>query len=107
MLASSPFECKNLGKKIQGYDENVWKEHAEGIALKGTFEKFRQNTNITHKALVDKDIYEASVDTLWGIGVHIKSHNVLNRNTWSGDGIMHRVYARVREQLKSLATEAT
>ena len=103
MTTESPYEVKKLGSRVKNYDETTWHRHAEGIATRGVFEKFRQNPLLSDRLLqLGKPIYEASPDQVWGTGIHIKNHNSLNKANWYGEGIMYKVYNRVIEKLKEM-----
>ena len=49
MLTQSPYEAKKLGGRVSGFTQNLWEEKAESIAIRGVFEKFRQNNRLKKK----------------------------------------------------------
>ncbi|KAJ7442502.1 hypothetical protein B0H11DRAFT_1932300 [Mycena galericulata] len=62
---------KALGRKVQGFKEDVWVQHRERIVTEGTVHKFRQNPELKEKLFATGDtmIVEASpFDKIWGIG---------------------------------------
>ena len=90
MLTNSPYEAKKLGNKVANYNEQTWKENAEQIALKGVFEKFRQNLKLSLRLVnTNQKLFEGSPDTFWGTGVHVKSTSCLDTSRWYSEGLMH------------------
>ena len=100
MLTDSPYEAKKFGHRVAHYDDNKWRHNAERIAVRGVYEKFRQNSKLSQKLLqLNVDLYEGSTDTLWGTGIHVKNQSALQKDRWTSDGLMHRVYEQVKTML--------
>ena len=66
MLSESAMECKNLGKTIKGYKEDIWKKEAERLCLPGIIAKFTDNPALADMLLstADQTIVEATYDTM-------------------------------------------
>ena len=100
--SNSPFEAKKLSRKVKNSDMNKWKRDAQGIAVEGVYNKFKQNEYLCKMLMNAKTfkIVEASRDRMWGVGVPLHSDQVLNEDFWNGDGLMKTVYDVVKEMLK-------
>ncbi|KAI0085509.1 hypothetical protein BDY19DRAFT_986997 [Irpex rosettiformis] len=66
---------KALGRKVQNFDDAVWKQVREEMVLVGNLHKFRQNEEIRKELFGtgEKMIVEASPrDRIWGVGFEEK-----------------------------------
>lgn len=55
----SPREVKELGRAVKGFDEKVWEQAREEVALKGNLCKFQQNPSLKDKLLGTRGKQEA------------------------------------------------
>jgi ribA/ribD-fused uncharacterized protein len=72
LLTEDPREQKALGRKIKGFDKNIWDSVCLGIVYKGNLAKFSQNEDLRSELLSTEDriMVEASpLDQIWGIGI--------------------------------------
>ena len=81
MQAYDPMEQKKLGRRVQGYDDAVWKACCYDVVVRGNAAKFFQNEKL-HDFLIstgDKVLVEASPkDSVWGIGLDENSPDAIN-----------------------------
>ena len=102
MCEENPYRIKKLGSRVRGFDNEHWKKKARGTALKANRAKFGQN-KLLGKLLVEtsKDIAEGSTDPYWGIGVHLRDRNALDRRAWTNKhgGAMAGILSQVRNEL--------
>jgi ribA/ribD-fused uncharacterized protein len=99
----SPSEVKTIGKEIENYDENIWKENRYEIVKQGTFHKFSQNQVLKTFLLSTKEkiIVEASpVDKIWGIGLAPDDKKINNPNNWRGLNLLGFALMEIRDELK-------
>ena len=76
-----PLEANCLGKKVKDFNLHQWKEEGLEVIETGITAKFLQNENL-HRCLLatsNKLLAEASMDTLWGIGLQLHHRDILNR----------------------------
>lgn len=122
LTTRSPRAVKALGRKVDGFDEEVWNAHREHIVKRGnilkftraiTEEGFQMGTNdlgdlpplrASLRELLlqtgDNDLVEASpFDRVWGIGFK-KEDAKRNHQTW-GDNLLGKALVAVREELKN------
>jgi len=97
----SPKMVRLLGRKLKGYDEEVWKQWRYDIVLNGNYLQFTQNDQMK-KILLEtgnREIVEAaSYDRIWGVGY--AEHNAeSNRQKW-GLSLLGKALMQVRELIK-------
>ena len=66
----------------------------------GITAKFLQNENL-HRCLLatgNKLLAEASMDTLWGIGLQLHHKDILNRSKWTSVGCMSKELMKIRDE---------
>ncbi len=104
LKATEPIQCKALGRKVENFNEQIWKEQNERIVLEGNRQKFTQNPDLLQK-LLETDgttLVEASPrDRLYGIGLSAKNPKALNRSTWRGKNLLGELLTKLRDELKS------
>ena len=101
LASESAIECKQLARSIKNYDSHKWNEVAESECYEGILEKFNQNPTL-NKVLQNtgnKTIAESCYDRIWGTGVPLHSPDALNIDCWTGENIMGKILAIVRETL--------
>lgn len=102
LLAKSPAEAKQLGRKVARFDQTIWEENAFKIVVEGNYHKFSQNPEL--KAFLigtnDRVLVEASpVDKIWGIGMAENDPNIGNPRQWNGLNLLGFALMEVRDQL--------
>ena len=103
LKAKHPKECKALGRKVKGFDKEIWEENCKRFVYDGNYAKFTQNQNL-HKALMDTGdtkICEASpYDKIWGIGLDEKNAKITEEANWPGQNWLGEVLTALRNDLK-------
>ena len=77
-----------------------WKKEGLAIIETGITAKFIQNENL-HRCLLatgNKLLAEATMDTLWSIGLPLHYKDILNTSKWTSDGLMSKVLMKIREE---------
>lgn len=95
---------KKLGRKVKGYDDNVWKERRFDVVVRGNLAKFSQNENLKSFLLgtEDKVLVEASPkDDVWGIGLEESFPDAFRPRNWKGTNLLGFALMEVREILLS------
>ena len=86
LRAESPAAAKGLGRKVAGFDENVWKNHRFEIVVTGNEGKFLQNEKLGEFLMStgSRVLVEASPrDHIWGIGLGKKTRKL--KTHWNGE----------------------
>jgi ribA/ribD-fused uncharacterized protein len=102
--SASPGEAKELGRKVVGFDETVWKENRIEIVRLGNIHKFNQNKELGKYLINTKEriLVEASpVDTIWGIGLTKDSEKAKNIYSWRGLNLLGFALMEARDFLRS------
>lgn len=95
-------EIKKLGRKVHGYDENVWNGIRQIIVYEGLKAKFSQNAELKRQLVDTGDavLAECAVrDQIWGIGLSMGDPNRFERSKWKGNNLLGYALMLVREQL--------
>ena len=97
-----PGAQKALGRKVNGFNEKVWRNHREDIVYRVSYAKFDQNKGLRRTLFqsAGQQLVEASpVDTIWGIG--LSAQDAANRppETWPGLNLLGKTLTRVRDEL--------
>jgi len=102
MGESSPKHQKALGRKVKGFDKDVWEKHCRKIVYDGNMAKFTQNKEMLWE-LLNTDGYtivEASPeDAIWGIGLKDTDVEAQDRATWKGTNWLGIAIEDVRDVL--------
>lgn len=101
MKAKTPKVQKELGRRVQGFDEKIWSEHDQEIVYQGNLAKFKQNPDLAFKLLATGNMIlaEASkTDRKWGIGV--SDDRKYDISQWQGSNLLGIALMRVRNDLR-------
>jgi len=97
----NPREQKALGRKVRGFDADVWNARAKFLVKKGNHAKFTQNEDLMKELMATgkKIIVEASpYDRIWGIGLN--EHDALRTpvENWRGTNWLGEVLTELRDE---------
>ncbi len=98
----TPAEAKKMGRKVRGFDHQMWEAEKYEIVVKGNLYKFHQNPNLAKflKNTNSRILVEASpVDPIWGIGMAQDHKDVENPNCWRGPNLLGFALMEVRDLL--------
>ena len=102
LSSTNPTMIKALGRKINNFDENIWKNNRENIMYNAIMLKFSQNNYIKQILLNSqpKILYEASKnDKIWGIGFYSK--NALENKNNFGLNLLGKCLMKARNDLST------
>ena len=98
----NPKKQKALGKRIKGFNQQTWHDHAKALCSPGIEAKILQNPSIKD-LLVSKGnrkIGEANPhDNFFGIGLHLNEPGVHDAKSWKGKNIMGFILEDIRTKL--------
>lgn len=103
MNARHPKQFKALGRKISGFNEDIWNRNKSDIVIKGNLAKFSQNPQLKDFLLCTNSriLVEASpYDKIWGIGLSADDHGCENPELWNGENLLGFCLMEVRDMLR-------
>lgn len=104
MAATKPLKQKELGRKVKGFDQELWKAQARDLFLPGLHAKFAQNPELAAQ-LVESNgltLVEASPhDVVWGIGLDRHNPDATDRTKWQGTNWLGECLMQVRRILET------
>jgi ribA/ribD-fused uncharacterized protein len=102
--STDPKDVKALGRKIKGFDNDIWDKNKYEIVKQGNIYKFSQNQALAYYLLQTGDaiIVEASpVDPIWGIGMAQNHSDIDNVLAWRGENLLGFALMETRDFLKN------
>lgn len=102
LAASHPAEAKALGRKVRGFDNDVWEKHRFGLVVEGNVAKFGQHPELRDYLLGtgDRVLVEASPrDRIWGIGLGAKNERAADPGQWRGLNLLGFALMETRHRL--------
>lgn len=106
LASKNPSTQKALGRKVSGFDKDVWNSVCRGIVYEGNLARFSQNAELG-RTLLDtgrRTLVEASPrDRIWGIGLGKNNPDAQVPSKWRGRNWLGIALMQVREQLKRQA----
>lgn len=97
-----PGKQKALGRKVKGFDAEIWEDNREQIVFDANLAKFSQHENLKKFILgtAGKWIVEASpVDSIWGIGLSVNDPKAQDPKQWQGLNLLGEALMKVRDSL--------
>lgn len=97
-----PGEAKQIGRRVQGFDETRWCLHRESIVVRGGLAKFKSDPSLRDflKGTGHRILVEASpVDFIWGIGLAADHSHAAHPHLWQGLNLLGFALMKVRTML--------
>ncbi|NLR74572.1 NADAR family protein [Leeia aquatica] len=98
-----PRTVRDLGRKVEGFDERVWTAQREQLVFEVCLAKFRSNPQLQVEMLAsgDRQLVEASpYDRIWGIGLAPDNPLAQQPRHWRGLNLLGQTLMRVRDVLR-------
>lgn len=100
---SNPAKCKEEGRLVKNYNEQIWQKNINHVLYKGNYAKFKQNSEL--KALLlstgDNGLYEASpYDFRCGIGMSALNAAKVSPDEFPGKNWLGKALMKVRRKLQ-------
>ena len=103
LAEKDPAKQKELGRKVRGFDEEIWKAKREQIVFIGNLNKFNQNPEAKQFLLKSGKsiLVEASgYDTIWGVGLWEDDPLIKDPKNWKGLNLLGKALMRAREKFQ-------
>jgi len=101
--ASGPKAAKQLGRQVNNFNEETWREHRFEFVVAGNYAKFSQNVELGrflmgtgHDVLVEA----SPMDRIWGIGLAASDQRATNPVLWRGSNLLGFALMEVRARLR-------
>lgn len=104
LAAPTPAAAKALGRTVQGFTEERWREHRERVVAEGSAHKFGSDPALREYLLGtgSKVLVEASPrDRIWGIGMGASNPEAQDPSRWRGSNLLGFALLRAREALSA------
>ncbi|WP_426349763.1 NADAR family protein [Alloiococcus sp. CFN-8] len=99
LRASTPKECKALGKLVKPFDAELWDANKVRIMTEGNRAKFQQNPDLMEKLLDTGEalLAEASpYDGVWGIKLAAEDAALISPSEWPGQNLLGSILMELR-----------
>ena len=99
MKEKNPRQQKSWGRKVRGFDAEVWNKQCRDIVYEGNYYKFTQNPHLMDELqkTVGKHLVEASpYDKIWGIGLGPDDPKRFDKSKWRGTNWLGKELTRLR-----------
>ena len=100
LATTNPGAAKAAGRKVRGFDEQVWSKARYPLVVEGNRAKFGQHPDLAeflrrtgHRVLVEASPY----DRIWGIGLGAANPSVAHPLRWKGLNLLGFALMDVRE----------
>lgn len=103
LQAGHPKQAKELGRKVRGFDEQIWIRERFRLVVEGNLAKFSQCEELKEFLLGtgNRVLVEASpYDRIWGIGLAADSPAAEDPLKWKGLNLLGFALMEVRHQLR-------
>lgn len=110
MTANKPREYKAIGRKIKGFNQDIWDERKYDIVYEGNYAKFYQNEALGRflEHTEDKVLVEASpFDEIWGIKMSEDNPDIYNPEKWNGQNLLGFILMDVRDRFFNTPDDET
>lgn len=103
MNATSPSECKKLGREVRNYNDVAWSKIRYEIMRDVNYAKFSQNMELRimlFHTCYGKKIVEASpIDTIWGVGIPLEDDAIVLEENWKGQNLLGKALTEVMKMI--------
>lgn len=102
LSTDDPKTAKKLGRKVKGFDADVWLKVCKNYMKEGCRAKYTQNEDLKEKLLSNKTqtYVEASpYDVIWGVGMGENNPKINDKENWLGMNLLGEVLTEIRNEL--------
>jgi ribA/ribD-fused uncharacterized protein len=103
LCAPNPRTAKQVGRLVQGFDQDIWERRRYDIVVRGSLAKFGQHRDLCDFLLAtgDRVLVEASpTDRVWGIGLAAADERARDPARWRGLNLLGFALMQTRATLR-------
>jgi hypothetical protein len=103
LACEHPGEAKKLGRRVRGFDQEIWERERSAIVVAGNVAKFDQNPELGAYLLTtgERVLVEVSPrDRIWGIGMGRNNPDATDPRKWRGRNLLGFALMEVRDRLR-------
>ncbi|SCK53926.1 hypothetical protein H181DRAFT_04941 [Streptomyces sp. WMMB 714] len=107
VAAPGPRQAKAVGRKVKGFDQEVWERERYGIVVEGNARKFEHHAELREYLLGTNSrvLVEASpLDRVWGVGLPADDERVRDPAQWRGLNLLGFALMEARTRLLTRTT---
>ena len=102
MKTDDPKIIKDFGRKVKGYDQDIWASHRYYYATGLILEKFKQNDDLLQilKKTGSATLVEGAwYDDVWGVGLKDTDPLIHDQKNWKGQNLLGKCLMKARDLL--------
>lgn len=102
LMAENPGKAKAYGRRVEGFDQDIWNDKKFDIVVEGNYLKFSQNADLARFLVStgERVLVEASpIDPIWGIGLTADDARAEDPQLWQGHNLLGFALMEVRDRL--------
>jgi ribA/ribD-fused uncharacterized protein len=98
-----PAKMHEFGKRVRGFNKEIWKKRAPRVLKHMNEVKFRSYPEAATFLVNtgERRIGEGSPDPYYGIGIHISSPAATDQTKWNGTNLMGTILTEIRDSLNT------
>lgn len=105
LASDSPGAAKALGRRVAGFEDDLWSAKRVDIVTKGSVAKFGSSPELEAYLVGSSErvLVEASpTDLIWGIGLAADNTDAMSPSSWPGQNLLGLALMRARAELAAL-----
>ena len=101
-ISTEPKEQKKLGRRVEGFREDIWNRVARDFMFRANMAKYTQNDSLrsilcrTKLPLVEASPY----DKIWGVGLGADNPDVQDKDKWQGQNWLGEILTEIRDIIR-------
>ncbi|UJR17664.1 hypothetical protein I4U23_004560 [Adineta vaga] len=100
--AATPGKCKALGREVENFDGQLWKEHRTRIVSNALYLKFTQNEQLQRALMKYRNclyVEAAGNDCVWGVGLREQDPLIKKRTNWRGLNLLGYILTDIAHRI--------
>ena len=102
LATQDPRECRNLGRKVKNYSDDVWSKIRYDVMYNAVKAKFTQDALCAlclQKFKTQTFVEGSPIDNIWGVGIAYYDEKVFDEKNWLGQNLLGKILTSVRNEI--------